>query len=102
VCASDDVELVNFVEMDSSKKIWHCSDIIQSAIIQKAVIAVYEAAVNGDVWFAAVPEWLSCFEAVEFAQSTKAPKKPLIQFLGLVSLYQNKSGTSIIAFRKLN
>jgi hypothetical protein len=33
VCSSDDVELVNFVETDSSKKIWHCSDIVQSAVI---------------------------------------------------------------------
>ena len=103
MCSSDDVELVDIVEMDSSKKIWHCSNILQSAMIRKAVVAVYEAAVNGaavngNPWYSAVPEWLSCCEAVELATS-KAAKNQHIQFLGLVSLHQNKSGTSVIAFR---
>jgi hypothetical protein len=42
----DDVELIDFVWEDETKKIWHCSDIQKSIMLQKAIIVAWNEA-NG-------------------------------------------------------
>lgn len=94
VCSSDDVELIDFVENDSTKKIWHCSDLLRSEMLRKAVIAAYTSAVNDEETYRNVPEWLSLIESAR----SKVGKSCHIKFLGLVSLFESKSGNKIVAF----
>jgi len=95
VCSSDDVELIDFVENDSTTKIWHCSDLLRSEMLRKAVIAAYTLAVNNEERYRNVPEWLSLIESAR----SKVGKSCHIKFLGLVSLFESKSGNKIVAFR---
>ncbi len=43
----DDVELIDLVWDDKTKKIWHCADIQKSIMLQKAIIVAWNEA-NGE------------------------------------------------------
>ncbi len=43
----DDVELIDLVWEDKTKKIWHCTDIQKSIMLQKAIIVAWNEA-NGE------------------------------------------------------
>jgi hypothetical protein len=68
-------------------------------MIQKAVTAVYVDTVHDDKRFTAVPEWLPILQGVTKKSAKQTKEANRIQFLGLVSLYQNKSGTTVTSFR---
>ena len=95
VCSSDDIELVDFVQHDSAKKVWHCSNLLRSEMLSNAIITAYKAAVDGDTRFNTVPLWLSIIQSTRSQSATMTP----IQFLGFVSLYETKSGNKVAAFR---
>ena len=67
-------------------------------MIQKAVTTVYTDTVHDDKRFTAVPEWLSILQGIKDKSAKQTIKAKLIQFLGLVSLYQNKTGTTVTSF----
>ena len=90
VTSSDDIELIDFVHGDSSKKVWHCSRTDQSEMLTKACVQAFVGVHEIDPdKFSQNPDWLDSI--------TK--KNQHMQFLGIVSLYQNNSGTKVIAFR---
>ena len=95
VCSSDDIELVDFVQHDVAKKIWHCSNLIRSDMLRNAIVKAYTSAVDGDKRFSDEPLWLSLMQPT----SAKNRREQLVQFLGLISLYENKSGNKVAAFR---
>ena len=100
VCTTDDIEFVDFVDLsDSSKKIWHCSNVIRSSMLLKAVTAVYTENVKDDERYSAVPLWLSILQGTTKKSAKQRKAVDQIQFLGLVSLYRNKSGTKVTSFR---
>jgi hypothetical protein len=87
-CSTEDIGLIDFVHHKSAKKIWHCSDILKSIMLRKAIIAVYTEATKGSNE-SPIPEWLSSILGSKSQQSN--PMTPKLQFLGLVSLYQTKT-----------
>ena len=95
VSVTDDVELVDFVVKDSSKKIWHCSDLIRSIMLRKAVLAAFTEAVDDDNF----PELYSSLLSADPTKSNASGIAKQIQLLGLVSLFNSKCGTKVNAFR---
>jgi hypothetical protein len=95
VCSSDDIELIDFVQHDAAKKVWHCSNLLKSEMLRNVIITAYKAAVEGDKRYNEVPLWLSIIQSTRSKSATMSP----IQFLGLVSLYETKSGNKVAAFR---
>ena len=93
VCSSDDVELIDLVSHDFAKKIWHCSNVMKSEMLRKAIIAAYTASIQNDEMYG-TPEWLSLLNSPRSKASTSSQ----IQFLGLVSLYESRSGNKVNAF----
>ncbi len=89
----DDVGLIDFVE-ESAKKIWYCSDVFKSIMLRKAVTAVYTKSMNGEQK-SLIPEWLSYLDP---EKGKAKPTAPQLQFLGLVSLYQTKTESKVVAF----
>ena len=94
VCSSDDVELIDFVQDDSAKKIWHCANVLKNEMLRKAIIAAYTSAIQEDDHYG-TPEWLSLLNSVR----SKGSSISQLQFLGLVSLYESRSGNKVNAFR---
>ena len=94
VSSMDDVELIDFVG-NTTKKIWHCSDICKSMMLSKAILAAYKDAVFDDKRYEPAPLWKTLLAA----SSKKDYHHHPIQFLGLVSLFQTKSETMVTAFR---
>ena len=50
----DDVDLIDFVWEDKTKKIWHCVDIQKSIMLQKAIIVAWNEA-NGEMDKSKIP-----------------------------------------------
>ncbi len=50
----DDVELIDLVWEDKTKKIWHCADVQKSIMLQKALIVAQNEA-NGDMDKSKIP-----------------------------------------------
>lgn len=48
VSSCDDVELIDFVKDNTSKKIWHCSNVSKSMILSKAIIKAYKESISDD------------------------------------------------------
>ena len=89
ITISDDIELIDLVDGHSSKKIWHCSSLEKSDMLSKSVMdAYYSIQETHPDMFTVSPEWL-----------TSKKIFPHIQFLGIVSLYTNQSGSKVTAFR---
>jgi hypothetical protein len=95
VSVTDDVELIDFVAKDVSKKIWHCSDLVQSLMLRKAVLAAYLEAKDDDI----IPEWYSSLLHADPTKTNATGMAKQIQFLGLVSLFKSKCGNKVNAFR---
>ena len=90
----DDVELIDLVWEDETKKIWHCADIQKSIILQKALIVAWNEA-NGDMDKSKIP---ALFEKNQIRNNkNKTPQK--LQFLGLVSLFTAQSSDRVISFK---
>lgn len=94
VCSSDDVELIDFVKDDLAKKIWHCAHVMKNEMLRKAIISAYTSAIQGDDHYG-TPEWLSLLNSARSKDSSTSQ----LQFLGLVSLYESKSGNKVNALR---
>ena len=89
ITVSDDIELIDFIDGHTSKKIWHCSSFEKSDMLSKAVMDAYYSIQDSDPErFSESPDWLSSKKIF-----------PSIQFLGIVSLYTNQSGSKVTAFR---
>ncbi len=88
VSITDDVELVDFVAKDSSKKIWHCYDLVQ-------VLAAYSEAIDNDNF----PDWYSSLLTADPTKPNASGMVKQIWFLGLVSLFNSKCGSKVNAFR---
>ena len=85
----DDVELIDIVVDDPSKKMWHCSDVLKSNMLRHAVIGAYNEA-NGSP-STSVPSFLKDVSLEEAQQP--------IQFLGLVSLFTTPASDRVVAFK---
>jgi len=97
LCHTDDVTLIDFFENDSSKKIWHCSNVCQSNMLAKAIVTTYYVSTADDARYALEPEWLAYLKSASL--STKKDGSASLQFLGFVSLYhQSKSEEKVCAF----
>jgi hypothetical protein len=83
VSVTDDVELVDFVAKDSSKKIWHCYDLFQSLMLRKVVLAAYSEAIDDNN----LPEWYSSLLTADLTKPNASGMAKQIRFLGLVSLF---------------
>ena len=90
----DNVDLVDLVCDDETKKIWHCADLQKSIMPQQAIIVACND-VDGKKEKSKIP--------VIFVQSqirnieNEALHK--LQFLGLVSLFTNQLSDSVISFK---
>jgi len=94
VSFSDDVELIDFVSDKSTKKIWHCSNVYKSTMLKKAISTAYKNATADDERFQSIPNWLRALMDHKRPPNDESPT----QFLGLVSLFQSKSGNMVTAF----
>jgi hypothetical protein len=89
ITVSDDIELIDLIDGHTSKKIWHCSSFEKSDMLSKAVMdAYYSVQDSNPERFSDSPNWL-----------TSKKIFPSIQFLGIVSLYTNQSGSKVTSFR---
>jgi hypothetical protein len=95
VSVIDDVELVDFVAKDSSKKLWHCYDLVQSLMLRKAVLSAYSEAIDDDNF----PEWYSSLLTADPTKPNASGMAKQIRFLGLVSLFNSKCGSKVNAFQ---
>ena len=89
ITVSDDIELIDLIDGHTSKKIWHCSSFEKSDMLSKAVMDAYYSVQDSD------PERLS--DSPDWLTSKKIFSS--IQFLGIVSLYTNQSGSKVASFR---
>ncbi len=89
-----DVELIDLVWEDKTKKIWHCADVQKSLMLQKAIIVAWNEA-NGKKDKSKIP--------AQFVKNqirnikNKNPHK--LQFLGLVSLFTAQLSDHVNAFK---
>jgi hypothetical protein len=90
----DDVELIDLVREDETKKIWHCADINKSIMLQKALTVAWNEA-NGEKEKSTLPELFVQNQIRNIKNET--PHK--LQFLGIVSLFTAKSSDRVIAFK---
>ncbi len=95
ICATDDISLIDFVENDPTKMIWHCSDLRKSDMLSHTVMSIYKKVTNGDRRYTEKPNWL---EWLTTKSLPKSGDENHIQFLGLVSLYENNTGSKVCAF----
>jgi hypothetical protein len=90
----DDVELIDLVWEDETKKIWHCADINKSIMLQKALTVAWNEA-NGKTDKCTLP---ALFVRNQIRNNkNETPHK--LQFLGLVSLFTAQSSDRVIAFK---
>jgi hypothetical protein len=90
----DDVELIDLVWDDKTKKIWHCADIHKSSMLQKALIVAWNVA-NGKKDKSKIPALFEKNQSINIENET--PHK--LQFLGLVSLFTAQLSDRVIAFK---
>ncbi len=90
----DDVELIDLVWDDKTKKIWHWADIHKSNMLQKALIVAWNVA-NGEKDNSKIPSLFVKNQITKIKNET--PHK--LQFLGLVSLFTAQSSDRVIAFK---
>ncbi len=90
----DDVELIDLVWDDKTKKIWHCADIHKSSMLQKALIVSWNVA-TGKNNKSKIPALFVKNQSKNIENET--PHK--LQFLGLVSLFTAQSSDRVIAFK---
>ncbi len=90
----DDVELIDLIWDDKTKKIWHCADIHKSSMLQKALIVAWNVA-NGEKDKSKIPALFVKNQSKNIENET--PHK--LQFLGLVSLFTAQSSDRVIAFK---
>ena len=85
----DDVELIDVVVDDPSKKMWHCSDVLKSNMLRHAVIGACNEAYGSTS--TSVPSFLKDVSLEEAQQP--------IQFLGFVSLFTTPASDRVVAFK---
>ena len=90
----DDVELIDLVWDEETKKIWHCADIQKSIMLQQAIIVAWNEA-NGKKDNSKIPALFVKNQITNIKNET--PHK--LQFLGLVSLFTAQSSDRVIAFK---
>ena len=90
----DDVELIDLVLNDETKKIWHCTDVQKSSMLQKTLIVAWNVA-NGKKNKSKIPALFVKNLSKNIENET--PHK--LQFLGLVSLFKAQSSDCVIAFK---
>ncbi len=78
----DDVELIDLVWDDETKKIWHCADVKKSSMLQKALIVSWNVA-NGKKDKSKIPALF--VKNLSNNIENETPHKQ--QFLGLVSMF---------------
>ena len=93
--ATDDVLLIDYVEDDVTKKSWHCSNLRQADMLAQSVTSIYNEIIGDNDWYTSVPDWMKYLQKCTL---TKAKDVHQLQFLGLVSLYQTKTGSRVCAF----
>jgi hypothetical protein len=90
----DDVELIDLVWADETKKIWHCTDIENSIMLQKAIIVAWNEASN-EKDISTIPVLF----VKNQIRNNKNETPHKLQFLGLVSLFTAQSSDRVIAFK---
>ncbi len=90
----DDVELIDLVWDDKTKKIWHCAYIHKSSMLQKALIVAWNVA-NGEKDKSKIPALF--VKNLSNNIENETPHKQ--QYLGLVSLFTAQSSDRVIAFK---
>ena len=90
----DDVELIDLVWEDKTKKIWHFADVQKSIMLQKAIIVAWNEA-NGEKDKSKIP---ALFMKNQI-RNTKNETPHKLQFLGLVLLFTAQSSDRVIAFK---
>ena len=78
----NDVELIDLVWDDKTKKIWHCAGLQKSIMLQQAIIVAWNEE-NGEKDKSKIPEMFVKNQIKN--NKNEAPHK--LQFLGLVSLF---------------
>ena len=97
ISPDDDVSLIDFVENDPIKKIWRCSDVKNSDMLSLCIMTSYnESAKMDKKQFSTQPSWLAYLEKKALPNSSDENN---LQFLGLMSLYQNNTGSKVYAFQ---
>ena len=89
----DDVELIDLVWEDETKKIWHYADINKSIMLQKAITVAWNEA-NGKMDKSTLPA-LFVQNQIRNIRNENPHK---LQFLGLVSLFTAQSSDRVIDF----
>ena len=95
IAVDDDVSLIDFVQNDPSKKIWHCSNVKNSDLLAHIVITAYNETTKNHL--SARLAWLEFIQKSKSLPSSTRDKQK-VQFLGLVSLYLNNTGSKVCAF----
>ena len=90
----DDVELIDLVCDDKTKKIWHCADLHKSIMLQQAILVAWNEA-NGDKNKTKIPAMF----VKNQIRNDKNEALHKLQFLGIVSLFTAQSSDCVIAFK---
>jgi hypothetical protein len=90
----DDVELIDLVWDDETKRIWHCADIYKSSMLQKSLIVAWNVS-TGEKDKSKIPALFVKNQSKNI--ENVSPHK--LQFLGFVSLFTAQSSDRVIAFK---
>ena len=90
----DDVELIDLVWEDKTKKIWHCADLQKSIMLQQAIIVAWNEA-NGEKDKSNIPALFVKNQITNIKNKTLHK----LQFLGFVLLFTAQSSDCEIAFK---